>query len=858
MSTASKTACHRSALLAVLHIGLPVVQVVAFTCWPVWRALTRSPARRTSYAVGPGHGTWLRWLSPLVLLTFMWEGVVSLMTRELNTRATVPSETLYAFSSILIWFAISIFLIEATSPCWPAYIVAWVSGAVFDALTLGLAAFDLAENDWWGFNLVGVQALRVMLFVAASLHCLAVMVQRNPACEKATAEETTSLLGGVDSTAGTRGADTGTWSSASTTRYGSTLHTDGRMDGGGDDVVGLEEEGGAGDEDEDEDEDEDDKEIKAKQKKRLKEAGGWLGYLKTLMIFLPIILPYRHRPTQLWILVLALCIGAQRFLTYMVPRQFSILTEAVSRSATTGQVPWKELITWALLSFPIGSGLGTIQSMAGTRISQFAYQQLTTLAFRHVMNLSMDYHTSKSTGRVTKAIEQGSNLGYMLDSFYHTAPVFVDFLVALFILSNRFDVTMGFIILATSMVHLYVAYRGNLKTAQMERRVNETSRGENETLYDSITNWQTVAYHNRQKHEENRYATSIWKAIRSQRALYDFYQYISMAESFIMEIGQVTAAALVAKRIANGTDGFSSFVFVVSYWDTISSPMSMMAWNIRAATTHVIDAEWLYQLMQTKPSVEDRKGAGDIRIQGGKVEFKNVSFSYDPARPILQDVSFTAQPGQRVALVGETGGGKSTTLKLLYRFYDVTAGSISIDGQDIRDVTLSSLRDVLGAVPQDPSVFDQTLMENMLYARPGASEADAIEACKAARIHEQIMKFPDGYRTRLGERGVRLSGGELQRLAIARVILRQPRIVVLDEATSAVDSETESLIQQAIGALSSGRTVFMIAHRLSTVVNADLILVVDQGRVMESGSHGELLALGGKYARLWTMQTLAG
>ncbi|KAG6177974.1 hypothetical protein E4U27_004037 [Claviceps purpurea] len=282
----------------------------------------------------------------------------------------------------------------------------------------------------------------------------------------------------------------------------------------------------------------------------------------------------------------------------------------------------------------------------------------------------------------------------------------------------------------------------------------------------------------------------------------------------------------------------------------------MMAYNIRAATTHVIDAEWLYQLMQTKPSVQDKPCARDIKIHGGQVEFKNVSFAYDPARPILQDVSFTAQPGQRVALVGETGGGKSTTLKLLYRFYDVTAGSISIDGQDIRDVTLTSLRDILGAVPQDPSVFDQTLMQNLLYARPGASEAEAVEACKAARIHHQIMKFPDGYRTKLGERGVRLSGGELQRLAIARVILRRPKIVVLDEATSAVDSETESLIQQAIGALSAGRTVFMIAHRLSTVMGADLILVVDQGRVVERGSHGELLALGGKYARLWNMQTL--
>ncbi|GAB0137285.1 hypothetical protein EsDP_00005557 [Epichloe bromicola] len=810
MSPTPKSSSRLSAL-AVLHITLPIVTAVVFAFWPILRALTQSPARRTSYTVGPGHRRWLQWLSPIALLTF-----------------------LYGFSSILVWFAISIFLIEGVSPFWPAYIAAWVSGALSDAVILGLTLSELAEDDGWGFSLVGVEALRLVLFSAASVHCF-IVLGRDPKCEKgATAEETRGLL---SSTPATGPADGRTWNSAPATEYGSAPSPGANDDSG-------------------EDEDEDDKEIRAKQQKRLEEAGGWLGYLKTLMVFLPLILPYKHRPTQMWILVLILCIGAQRFLTYMVPRQFSILTEAVSRSTVTGQVPWKELMTWAVLSFPIGSGLGMMQSMAGTRISQFAYQQLTTLAFRHVMNLSMDYHTSKSTGRVTKAIEQGSNLGYMLESLYHTAPILIDFSVALFVLSSRFDVTMGFIILATSMIHLYVAYRGNLRTVQIERQVNEASRVENETLYDSVTNWQTVAYHNRQKHEEARYANSVWKAIRSQRALYDFYQYISLAESCVMEMGQVTAAALVAKRIASGTDSFSSFIFVISYWDTISSPMGMMAWNIRAAATHVVDAEWLYQLMQTKPSVRDRQGARDIQMGGGKVEFKNVSFSYDPARRILDDISFTAQPGQRVALVGETGGGKSTILKLLYRFYDATEGSISIDGQDIRDVTLTSLRDNLGAVPQDPSVFDQTLMENMLYARPGASEEEAIEACKAARIHQQIIKFPDGYRTRLGERGVRLSGGELQRLAIARVILRQPRIVVLDEATSAVDSETESLIQHAIGALSAGRTVFMIAHRLSTVVKAHLILVVDQGRVVERGSHQELLALNGRYARLWSMQTL--
>ncbi|KAG6123709.1 hypothetical protein E4U38_001078, partial [Claviceps purpurea] len=268
--------------------------------------------------------SWLQWLSPLVVLTFIWEGIVSSATRDLDTRASVPSETLYAFSSILIWFAISIFLIEGESPFLPAYILAWALGAVFDAITLGLTSSTLAENDWWGFHLVGVQALRIMLFVAACLHCLVVLAKRDPSREKATVEETRSLLhGGATSAAAGGTTDDGPWTSAPTAEYGSARVAGGTNDDGGDGNDGSGEE------------DEEDKEIKSKQQKRLEEAGGWLGYLKTLTVFLPVILPYNHRPTQLWIIALMLCIGAQRFLTYMVPRQFSLLTEAVTQSTAT-------------------------------------------------------------------------------------------------------------------------------------------------------------------------------------------------------------------------------------------------------------------------------------------------------------------------------------------------------------------------------------------------------------------------------------------------------------------------------------------------------------------------------------------
>lgn len=744
---------------------------------------------------------------------------------------------IYALASILVWAAVSVSLLESKEPFWPAYIAAWTAGAVVDAVLLGLFSKSISLDSGWDIARLSVHAARAILFITAAVYALCSM-QRDGKAEAGADEETRSLLGSTHSR--TRNDP----DSASSTAYGSMPEDTG--DEGSD----------AGDGESDNDDDDGEREIKQAQQKRLEEQGGWLGYLRSLVIFLPYILPYKDRPTQLWLVVMAVCIAVDRVLTLMIPRQLGILTEALGNMAGTGFVPWRDIAIWAVLQFPVQACMHMLETMASTRVSQYAYRSLTEAAFAHVMTLSMDYHTTKSSGRVTKAIEQGSNLSSMLDSVFGIAPMVIDFVVAVIYLTSSFDSTMGFIVIATAMVHAYVAFKGNGLCMTYERELNETSRSENEVLYDSITNWQTVALHNRRRFEQERYSRSIWNAVMARRRYFDVGGYINAAESFVMEAGLVAACAVVAMRVAAGTAKLSSFVFLISYWDAIRAPMDSLSWTFRATASHLIDAEWLYQLLQTKPSVGDKKGARDIRLKGGRVEFKNVSFAYGPDRPIIQDMSFTAEPGQSIALVGETGGGKSTTLKLLYRFYDVTAGSVTIDGQDIRDVTLDSLRESLGAVPQDPSVFDQTIMENIIYARPSATEADVIEACKAARIHHQIMKFPDGYSTRLGERGVRLSGGELQRLAIARVILRRPRIVVLDEATSAVDSDTEALVQQAIRALSAGRTVFTVAHRLSTVVAADMILVIDGGSVVERGTHGELLALGGKYSRLWAMQTV--
>jgi ABC-type transport system involved in Fe-S cluster assembly fused permease/ATPase subunit len=753
------------------------------------------------------------------ILAYIIQALVYL-TRSLVQKGwwAPQHQIINVLSSILIWGVIFANLIGESTPSWLPYALAWTFGFGFEVATFLLSipvqhsatAFDLVAFATQGFRVGCFGLLGITAFYSLRKFDKSVT---DSECER--------LLG-----------------SESAAEYG---------------AIPVEDAAKTGEENVIEDRD---KEIKEKQRKRLEEQGGWLGYLKGFMVFAPCIWPSGNRKVQLCLAFMAFHMIIERFLNVLIPRQVGIITDRLSEDS--GVMPWKEVLLWVSLKWLSSSaGLAMVRTIASTHVTNNSTRRLSALAFKHVMGLSMDFHSDKDTGEVLKSVQQAGALTDLLETIgFDSFPILIDMFVALFYITHLFDVYVAFVVLVVGVLYVTMAFKLTGYTQPKRRAYGETSREQHKTIFESVSNWQTVSYFNRAQYEQERYQKKVDKTVQAQLTYFYAWSACYALQSLVMTLGLLTASFIAVYQISSGSKPVGNFVVFVMYWSTMMGPLNRLTYTWKQINTTLVDAERLLQLVQTKASVASEPGAPDLTVPKGEVEFDDVSFSYDARKETIKNLKFTVEPGQTVALVGETGGGKSSCLKLLMRFYDVTNGSIKIDGQDIRKITLESLREALGTVPQDPSLFNQTIMENVRYARLDAKDEEVMQACAAAAVHDKIMTFPDGYSSKVGERGVKLSGGELQRIAIARVILKNPKIVLLDEATSAVDSSIETQIQEAFKRLSAGRTTFVVAHRLSTIMDADQILVIDHGEIIQRGTHEQLLHnLNGKYFELWNKQT---
>ena len=490
------------------------------------------------------------------------------------------------------------------------------------------------------------------------------------------------------------------------------------------------------------------------------------------------------------------------------------------------------------------------------RVAQRAMRRAALKAFRHLHALSLRYHLDRQTGGLSRAIERGIKgieflLGFML---FNILPTLLEILLVCGVLWGLFDVWYALVTFVTITTYIVFTLLVTEWRIEYRREMNNRDTEANTKAIDSLLNYETVKYFGNEEHEARRFDSAMRQyeeaAVRSTVSL----SALNVGQGAIIAAGLVTVMIMAGNGVVAGDMTVGDFVLVNTYLIQLYLPLNFLGFVYRNIRQSLIDMDAMFKLLDVTREVVDRPGAPALDAPNGEIRFEHVSFGYDPRRPILRDVSFTVPSGKMVAIVGPSGAGKSTISRILYRFYDAVEGRVLIDGQDIRNVSQDSLRASIGVVPQDTVLFNDTVFYNIAYGRPNAPPSEVEAAAKLARIHDFILGLPDGYRAMVGERGLKLSGGEKQRVAIARTILKAPRILLFDEATSALDSHTEQGIQDSLNEMSADRTALVIAHRLSTVVGADEIVVLRDGRIVERGAHEDLLARKGEYAALWETQ----
>ena len=590
------------------------------------------------------------------------------------------------------------------------------------------------------------------------------------------------------------------------------------------------------------------------------------GHVAVMRELLPYIWP-ANRPDLRWRVVFALAaLVAAKAITLAVPIAYKQVVDWLTGHANgTGTAAESALGLAAVPAMLIVAyGVGRVLLVLFTQfrdiwftvVAQHAVRELAIRTFRHLHQLSLRFHLERRTGGLSRVIERGVN---GVDTIVRMAvlnsiPTAVELLMISGLVAYYFGWIYVVVVLATVILYVWFTFAASERRIAIRRDMNDSDTEAHSKAVDSLLNYETVKYFGNEELEARRFDASMARYVKAAIRTYTSLGVLNTGQAIIFTAGTVICMLLAARDVTRGTLTVGEFVMINSILMQLYVPLNFMGMVYREIKQGLIDIETMFALLHEPAEIVDQPGAKPLRVKKGEIKFENVSFAYDPERPILKNVSFEVPAGKMVAIVGPSGAGKSTISRILFRFYDISRGKVLIDGQNIKDVTQASLRAAIGMVPQDTVLFNDTIEYNIRYGKPDVSPAEVREAARLAQIHEFIVTLPQGNDALVGERGLKLSGGEKQRVAIARTILKSAPILMLDEATSALDSHTEKEIQDALERVAQNRTSLVIAHRLSTVVHADNIIVLDHGEIVEQGTHLELLAKGGLYASLWARQ----